>query len=97
MSKKSIPKQFKEKGKAVFDGPKVKQRKKFAPVTKVEKSKKEYKRKKETFDESVDISMFLDNLISKNYAEADKYIKRVIDSKIQERIARELNTPLFDK
>jgi hypothetical protein len=38
-------------GKVVFDGPKIKERKKFAPATKVEKSKKTYDRSKQTFEE----------------------------------------------
>jgi hypothetical protein len=90
----SISKQFKEKGKAEFTVPKAKDRKKFAPPTKVEKSKKSYDRKKK-FDEACEITKFLESLINKNYSEANKYIKAVVDSKIQKRIKEELNTPLF--
>jgi hypothetical protein len=49
----SISKQMKQTGKAIIKGPQVKERKKFAPATKVEDPKKgkgSYKRK-ETFDE----------------------------------------------
>lgn len=44
-------KEIKSKGKITMKGPKVKERKKFAPPTKVEKSKKDYDRKKKTVDE----------------------------------------------
>jgi hypothetical protein len=49
-----ISKEIKKNGKAVFDGPNVKERKKFAPKTKVETPKKgkgAKDPKKETFDE----------------------------------------------
>lgn len=49
-----ISKEIKKNGKAIFDGPNVKDRKKFAPKTKVETPKKgkgSKAPKKETFDE----------------------------------------------
>lgn len=49
-----ISKEIKKNGKAVFDGPNVKERKKFAPKTKVETPKKgkgSKVSKNETFDE----------------------------------------------
>ena len=44
-----ISKELKKSGKATFKGPQVKDRKKFAPPTKVEKSKKSYNRKEKSF------------------------------------------------
>jgi hypothetical protein len=44
-------KEMKKNGKIVVKGPKVKERKKPLPANKVEKSKKAYDRKRETFDE----------------------------------------------
>ena len=93
----SISKQMKKTGKAVIKGPEVKERKKFAPATKVEKSKKgkgSYNRK-ETFDENTNIVKFIDSLLTKNYAAADKYIKQAVECKLQSKIEQELSTPLF--
>lgn len=84
-------------GKATFKGPEVKERKKFAPSTKVEKSKKgkgSYDRK-ETFDENVNIIKFIDSILRKNYASADKYLNNAVERKIQRKIEQELSTPLF--
>lgn len=91
----SVSKQIKKTGKAIIKGPNVKERKKFAPPTKVEKSKKTYDRKKETFDESCNISKFVEAILTKNYSTANKHLKQAVEAKLAERIQSELNTPLF--
>ena len=93
----SVSKQMKKSGKATIKGPKVKERKKFAPPTKVEKSKKgkgSYDRK-ETFDESTNIQDFVEAIISKNYSKANQHLKQAVEAKLAEKIKAELNTPLF--
>lgn len=161
---KSIAKQIKKTGSATFDGPKVKDRKKFAPATKVEKPKKgkgSYNRKKgeedeegkidysklgtvpnrsddemkreekalkkkqlgtvplrsnkemkrevkslkkkqlgtvppkREYNENTNIVKFIDSILTKNYAAADKYIKQAVECKLQGKIEQELSTPLF--
>jgi hypothetical protein len=84
-------------GKVSYDAPKVKQRKHFAPATKTEKPKKSkgsYERSK-TFDENVNIEKFIESILTKNYAAADKYIKQAVECKLQSKIEQELSTPLF--
>jgi hypothetical protein len=49
----------------------------------------------EVMEDSVNISKFVENIILKNYSEADKYLKAVINNKLQQKIATELSTPLF--
>jgi hypothetical protein len=93
----SISKQMKQSGKATIKGPQVKERKHFAPVTKVETPKKgkgSYNRSKK-FDENVNIEKFIDCVLTKNYASADKYIKQAVEDKIQLKIRQEFSTPLF--
>jgi hypothetical protein len=93
----SIAKQIKKTGKASVKGPKVKERRKFAPATKVEAPKKgkgSYKRK-EDICENTDIVNFIECILIKNYASANKYIKQAVESKLQEKIEKELSTPLF--
>jgi hypothetical protein len=116
----SISKQMKKSGKATIKGPQVKERKHFAPATKVESPKKgkgSYKRKGTydedeqglgsvplkggkrkkpySFNENTNIAKFIDCILTKNYADADKYIKQAVESKIQAKIEQELSTPLF--
>lgn len=165
MSKKqSVAKQVSKDGKATFKGPNVKERKHFAPATKVEPSGKNYNRKKKGFDEDEEglgtvplkreqsrhekigselknkgqgkpkidysklgevplkrdtppknklqkmddemkkrktvkennsISKFVDCILTSKFASANKYLKQVVDKKIADKIASELNTPLF--
>lgn len=93
----SVSKQLKSSGKATIKGPQVKNRKKFAPPTKVDSPKKgrcAYKRDK-TLDESNDIVKFIKCVLVKNYASANKYMKRAVESKLQSKIEREFSTPLF--
>lgn len=79
-------------------------RKKSAPPTQVHKKekgagsydrKKDKKEDKETFDESVELGLFVDAILEKNYAQAYKYLSSVVDSKLQAKIAQEVSTPLF--
>ena len=160
----SVSKSMKKgNGKATFKGPEVKERKKFAPATKVEPSGKNYKRKNKGFDEdeelgevplkrdqtrhekigsemkkkgqgkpkidysklgevplkrdappknklqqmddemrkrksvkeNTNIARFIDSILTKNYAAADKYIKQAVECKLQDKIEQELSTPLF--
>lgn len=98
--KESVAKKVKQgNGKAVFDGPKVKDRKKSAPPAQVHKKKKgagSYTRnKKEQIEENNKISLFIDAILEKRYNDADKYLKGVVEDKLQRRIQEELATPLF--
>jgi hypothetical protein len=78
-------------------------RKKTTPATQVHKKKKgagSYDRKtdnpkKETFDESSALADFVDAVLEKNYADAYKYLNSVVESKLQARIAKEYQLPLF--
>jgi hypothetical protein len=125
-SKQNVFKKVKKDGKAVFDGPKVKDRKKSAPPTQTHKKKKgagSYSRKKEMDEdeekscwdgykkegtkkkggktvnncvkENNNISMLIDAILEKRYSDADKYLKDVVEGKLQRRIQEELTTPLF--
>jgi stalled ribosome alternative rescue factor ArfA len=130
INEKSVLKKMKDgNGKVAFDGPKVKDRKKFAPATKVEKPKKgkgSFNRKN-AFDEDEEkkscwkgyekkgikkkghkkvhncvevkenttIVKMLDSIFEKNYADAHKYLKDAINLKIQQRISKEIDTPIF--
>ncbi len=92
-------KDFKKKGKSTMKGPEVKERKRFAPTNQVHKPKKgkgSYDRNKaKQVNESQDISKFIEALITKNYSDANKYLKQAVNSKIEKKIEKELNTPLF--
>ena len=95
----SISKKIKKTGKAVFkkDGPTP--RKKTAPASQVQKTKKgkgSYARNKDktTVEESA-ISSFIDCVLEKNYDDASKYLTSILNSKLQARIENELATPLF--
>ena len=93
----SVSKQMKKTGKATFKGPEVKERKHFAPASQTHKPKKgkgSYNRNKK-FDENVNIAKFIDAILTKNYASADKYIKQAVESKLEDKIKQELSTPLF--
>ena len=95
----SISKKIKKTGKAEFkkDGPK--DRKKTAPPTQVQKSKKgkgSYTRaKKEKPITESSLSLFIDCILEKKYDDASKYLTSILNSKLQERIEKELATPLF--
>ena len=94
----SVVKQMKKGGgKAAFEGPNVKERKHFAPMSKPHKSKKgkgSYNRKK-TFGENTDIVKFIECILTKNYASANKYLNSAVETKLQQKIESELSTPLF--
>lgn len=88
----------KNNGSVKFKGPKVKQRKPFPPPVKEhapKKGKGSYNRR--GIVESQDITRFIDNLISSNYATAAKYLNRIVEQKMAKMIQQELNTPLFTK
>lgn len=94
----SISKKMKKGGgKAEFEGPKTKERKHFAPPSqehKPEKGKGSYDRKKK-LQENADIDAFIQCLLVKNYASANKYLNNAVESKLLRRIEEELETPLF--
>jgi hypothetical protein len=45
--------------------------------------------------ESTTLSKFIEAIMTNNHAEAHKHLKQVINSKIQNRIAQEIDNPLF--
>ena len=45
--------------------------------------------------ESTQIKKFISNISAEKYAEADKYLRAVIDSKIEKQIDDTLEKPLF--
>lgn len=98
-SKKVLKKMKEGNGKATFDGPKVKTRKKSAPPTQVHKKKKgagSYSREKaEQIEENNTIYNLVDAILEKRYSDADKYLKDVVEKKLQRRIQEELTTKLF--
>lgn len=51
--------------------------------------------KKKKLNESTSIHKFIESIISKNYNTANKYLKSVIEDKLEKRIQKEINTPLF--
>lgn len=53
------------------------------------------KAKKKVVKESADIRGFIAAISGKKYALANKYLKAVINSKIENRISSSLNEPLF--
>lgn len=96
----SVSKQLKKTGKATVKGPEVKDRKKFAPATKVDKPKKgkgSYNRKeeKDVVQENMDLINFINCIITKKYASANKYLNNAVELKIQKVIETEIETPLF--
>jgi hypothetical protein len=61
---------------------------------KTKKSKKK-EQSEESVKESALISNFIEAIVLENYSEADKYLKAVMESKLQQLISDELSTPLF--
>ena len=51
-------------------------------------------KKKKPLTES-NISLFIDCILEKKYDDASKYLTSILNSKLQERIEKELATPLF--
>jgi SLT domain-containing protein len=49
----------------------------------------------ETFNTSSNISKFITSISSKNYADANKYLKAAIETKLSARINKAANQPLF--
>ena len=61
----------------------------------IKKAMTKKKPKKKVVKESADIRGFIAAISGKKYALANKYLKAVINSKIQDRISSSLNEPLF--
>jgi hypothetical protein len=94
----SISKKMKKDGKATLEGPKVKERKHFAPPTKKHKDDMKYDRKegkKVDLQESASIIKFIEAIMTKDHAEAHAYLKNTINQKIQQQISKEIEKPLF--
>lgn len=53
------------------------------------------KKKRKKMEESTDIASFIESILNKNYAEANKYLNNAVELKIQKRIEQELAKPLF--
>ena len=53
------------------------------------------KEEEEMVSESSGIVKFINAISSKNYAQANKYLKGIIESKLEKRITQSLNEPLF--
>lgn len=60
-----------------------------------EEGKNKEKKKKKKLKESTDYAKFVYNISQKNYAEANKYLKDIIDSKLKDRIESCLDNKLF--
>ena len=60
-----------------------------------EEGKHKKKKKKKKVNESTDFVKFVYNISQKNYAEANKYLKDIIDSKIKGRIESCLDNKIF--
>lgn len=80
------------------------ERRKTAPPTQVHKKKKgsgsydrkdDKKYKEEPITEEHALSLFVDCIMEKNYADAYKYLSRVVDAKLADKIEQEISTPLF--
>lgn len=94
----SIAKKVKKDGKVKFTKEAPKDRKKTAPATQVQKPKKgkgSYNRKSKDVVQESNILSFIDCVLEKNYNDASKYLTSILNSKLQERIEKELATPLF--
>jgi hypothetical protein len=61
----------------------------------IKKAKSKKVLKEEQHTESESIVKFINAISSKNYAQANKYLKGIVDSKIENRISASLNEPLF--
>lgn len=61
----------------------------------VYKQMKKNNRTGKALSESVSISKFIEAIMTKNHAQAHKQLKQAINSKIQKRIAQEIDNPLF--
>jgi hypothetical protein len=61
----------------------------------IKKAKSKKAKSKKVLKDSVEISQFITAVSSKNYAQANKYLKGIIEAKLQNRINSALNEPLF--
>lgn len=67
---------------------------KNATGIKAKKKAKSPKTKKK-LNESESVAAFINSISCKNYSQANKYLKGIMDSKIENRISASLNEPLF--
>jgi hypothetical protein len=49
----------------------------------------------ESITESLMINKFIECIVDKKYTSANKYLKSIVEDKIQKRIEKAINTPLF--
>lgn len=47
------------------------------------------------FNENLNIINFIESILTKNYASANKYLNKAVEYKLQKKIENELSTPLF--
>lgn len=87
-------KEYKETGKT-FKGHKPKSKKAAQKQVVAAALASAGKTKKKNLKESVDIAKFISAISTKNYAEANKYLKAVIEDKIMNRINSAVQQPLF--
>lgn len=52
-------------------------------------------KKNSPIKESASITSFIECILTKNYHNANKYLKDIINSKIEDKISKEIDTPLF--
>lgn len=64
------------------------------PTKEMLKQEREIK-KEEKIDENAMITSFINRIFEKNYNAANKYLTDILNSKIQQRIEKEIETPLF--
>jgi len=104
MAKKPAKKDYDKDGKLEspskeYEGVKSKAIKKATgkktPKTKGKGNPFAKKEDEEMVSESSGIAKFINAISSKNYAQANKYLKGIMDSKIENRISASLNEPLF--
>lgn len=104
MAKKTAKKDYDKDGKLEspseeYKGVKSKAIKKAvgkkAPKTKGKGNPFAKKEDEEMVSESSGIVKFINAISSKNYAQANKYLKGIIESKLENKITKSLNEPLF--
>lgn len=94
----SVSKKMKKGGgKVTLKGPEVKERKHMPPPTRKHKDKKNgyVREKKVDIQESASIIRFIEAIMTENHADAHKYLRDTINQKIQQRISKEIEKPLF--
>lgn len=95
MAKKLAKKDYDKDGKVEAPADEYKGVKDKAIKSAKGRKKTSPKRKTKVLKDSVEVSKFITAISSKNYAQANKYLKGIIEAKIQNRINSALNEPLF--